>query len=283
MTRLVPVREIAHRRLALPADDRWVDDLTWIPVSATEIHLASRYYPLAIRFDARKPLLGLIVDQRYIMHPLLDPAGRWRGAYRPIGLRCFPFAAPTIGDDPLSDIVIEADSPYLSETAGTSILDDTGRPGRLLNELHRLFHLLKRGEESFAGMLDQYLIGGLLVPLADPDRPDANGDRPLYVLDPTRFLHMEHAAFGAMARHSFLSVDIAVACVFSLQNLRPDYRPKDAGRTRHPRLSSMPLAPDMIAIDDLPLALDDGELISLWNIDTWQPKPGLERTDRPQG
>jgi len=261
MSPLVPVREIAHLRLALPTHDRWVGELTWVPVSATEIHLACRYYPLAIRFDGPKPMLGLIVDQRYIMQPLLDAAGTWRGAYRPIGVRCFPFVAPRIGDDPLDDILISADSKYVSETAGISIIDKAGRPDRLLNELHRLFRLLQRAQESFAGILDQYLIGSLLVPLAN-----ANTDQTLYVIDPQRLLHLEPAAFGAMARHGFLGVDVAVACLFSLQTLRPEYRPKGAGTPR-PSMPSVSIVPNMTAIDDLPLVLDDSELISLRYID----------------
>ncbi len=104
MTRLVPVREIAHLRLALPPHDRWIDELTWIPASATEIHLASRYYPIAVRMEDQKPRLGLIVGRRYLVHALLDPAGTWRGAYRPVRLRCFPFESADVGDDPLSDI-----------------------------------------------------------------------------------------------------------------------------------------------------------------------------------
>jgi hypothetical protein len=74
-----------------------------------------------------------------------------------------------------------------------------------------------------------------------------------------------------MARHDFLAVDIAIACQFSLQNLRPEYRPKDAGRHgRHhsePALSGM----DTTMIDDLSLVLDDGELISVADIDGVRP------------
>ena len=96
-----------------------------MPVSATEIHLACRYYPIAVRIEDQKPRLGLIIGQRYLAHALLDAAGTWRGAYRPVGLRCFPFQAPDIGDNPLSDIVIDADSEYLSPT---SALRSSTRP-----------------------------------------------------------------------------------------------------------------------------------------------------------
>lgn len=267
MTRLVPVRDIAHQRLMQPADDRWTENVSWIPVSATEIHLACRYFPLAIRTETRNHRrthrLGLIVDQRYTAHPLLDTAGIWRGAYRPVALRCFPFQAPTLGNDPLSDLMIDPDCGYLSATAGTPLVDNAGRAGRLLSEIHRLFCLLKQGEDTFAAALDHYLIADLLVPLPGTDEVDDEAN--LYVLDPARLSHLEHGALGAMARHRFMSVDIAIACRFSLQNLRPQYRPKDQGQPRHLRAAS--LAPDIIAIDDLSLAIDDSELIALWDID----------------
>jgi hypothetical protein len=271
MTRLVPVREIAHLRLALPPHDRWIDELTWIPASATEIHLASRYYPIAVRMEDQKPQLGLIVGQRYLVHALLDPAGTWRGAYRPVRLRCFPFVSADIGDNPLSDILIDADSEYLSPTSGVPLIDEAGRPGRTLIELHRLFTLLKRGQESFAGVLDQYLVAGLLVPLSDGDAPAADHGQPLYVVNPARFAQMENAGLAAMARHDFLGVDMAIACQFSLQNLRPEYRPKDTGR--HGRQGAEPILSgmDTTMIDDLSLVLDDGELISVADIDVVRP------------
>ncbi len=58
MSRLVPVREVAHLRLAMPQHDRWIDELTWIPASPSEIHLASRYYPIAIRIEDQNPSSG---------------------------------------------------------------------------------------------------------------------------------------------------------------------------------------------------------------------------------
>jgi hypothetical protein len=267
MTRLVPVREVAHLRLVLPAHDRWTDELTWIPASATEIHLAARYYPIAVRMEDQTPRLGLIIGQRYLRQALLDSSGTWRGAYRPVALRCFPFEAPDIGDDPLSDILIDADCEYLSPNSGTLIVDEAGRPSRTLNELQRLFKLLKRGAESFASVLDQYLVGGLLLPLNDGDAPATDHGRPLYVLDPARFAQMENAGLAAMARHDFLSADVAIACQFSLQNLRPEYRPKHTGRPGRPGVEPFLPGMDTTMIDDLSLVLDDGELISVADID----------------
>jgi hypothetical protein len=259
MTRLVPVRDVAPRRLLLPGNDGWTTALDWVPVATTEIHLACRHFPVAVRFEDDRPRLGLIVGQRYLNHALLDSSGRWRGAYRPVGLRCFPFQAAHIGDDPLSDILIDDNCEYLSST-GTALVD-SGRPTKFVTDLHKLFSLLKRSQETFAGVLDQLLIAGLLVPLEGTAEPAA----PLHVIDRERLSQLKGPSLAAMARHGFLSVDVAVAAGFSLQNLSAPYRPKAATGSRQ-QPAPPANAPDLVAIDDLSLALDDSELIPLWNI-----------------
>ncbi|MBN8989903.1 MAG: SapC family protein [Rhizobiales bacterium] len=263
MTRSVPIREVAHLRLAMPADDRWIEDLGWVPVSSSEIHLASRYFPIAVRVEKQRPQLGLLLHPRYVANAMLDGSGTWRGAYRPIALRCFPFEAPHLTDDPLADILVDAGSRYLSTATGVPIVDEAGRPDRRLIEMHRHFGLLRRSEEAFSGVLDQYFIAGLLVPLA----PEDDGEPTLYVIDPTRFKQLDKAALGAMARRSFLSVDIAVAGLFSLQALRPEHLPRQTSRSRAQPFAPGSIEPDAILMDDLALVLDDGELISLANID----------------
>lgn len=266
MTRSVPIREVAHLRLAMPADDRWIENVDWVPVSASEIHLASRYFPIAMRIERQHRQLGLLVHPRYLVNALLDASGNWRGAYRPIALRCFPFEAPGITDDPLTDILIDTDSRYLSPATGITIVDATGRPDRRIVEMHRHFGLLERSRETFCGILDQYFIAGLLVPLATED----GGEPSLYVIDPGRFRQLDRPALGAMARRSFLSVDIAVAWLFSLQALRPEHLPKQISRSYAQQFVSGSIEPDPVLMDDLSLVLDDGELISLTNIDIVQ-------------
>jgi hypothetical protein len=266
MTRTVPIREIAHLRLSMPADERWIEEFHWVPVSTSEVHLASRYFPIAMRIEEQRQQLGLLVHPQYLANPLLDTSGNWRGAYRPIALRCFPFKAPRLTDDPLADILIDADSRYLSPATGIPIVDTTGRPDRRFNEMHRHFGLLQQSQEMFCSMLDQYFIAGLLVPLITRDA----GEPSFYVIDSVRFKQLDGLALGAMARRSFLSVDIAVTWLFSLQALGPEYQPK---HINHPQpFARGAIEPDAGFMDDLSLVLDDGELISLANIAPGQPE-----------
>lgn len=280
MTRQVAIREVSHLRLSMPTDDCWTDQLNWIPVSLSEYHLACRNFPLAMRIEKQVPELGLLVHPRYCVNPPLDTSGKWRGVYRPIGLRCFPFEAGHLGEDPLSDITIAEDSKYLSSSDGIPFLDERGQPGKLITELHRLISLLQRSRDTFADVLDQYLIAGLLVPLVDIEQVDARA--PLYVIDQSLLAQTNNAALAAMARHRFLGVDLAVAWAFSLHNLQTKYLPQGAGRSCHqPQTASAPptFMPDSTPIDDLPLVLDDGELVSFAEITKSSPEgaPGLPR------
>lgn len=261
MSKLVSLRDVATLHLTPPADERWIERLRWVPLSPTEIHLACRYFPLAFRVEDQQSRLGLLLGKSYIAHTLLSTDGQWRGAYRPIALRCFPFQMPKFGDDPLSNIVIATDSGFVSQGAGLPVLVD-GKPNDWVVELHRLLRLLKHGENSFAGAIDQLLIADLLEPLAATDDAVQADAACFYVVSPRRFAELGNSALGAMVRHNFLSLDIAVAGLFSLQNLKPALRPRRADRVG-PSTADASAAFDTIAIHDLPLAIDDGELVPL--------------------
>ena len=261
MSKLVSLRDLAALRLTPPADERWIERLRWVPLSPTEIQLACRYFPLAVRIEEQQPRLGLLLGKAYIAHTLLSGDGQWRGAYRPIALRCFPFQAPGLSDDPLSDIVIASDSGFLSTGDGLPVLVD-GKPNDWVLELHRLLQLLKRGEDAFAGAIDQLLIADVLEPLATTDGAGPADGASFHVVSPKRFAELGNGSLGAMARRTFLSLDIAVAGLFSLQNLKPEFRPKRADRIGSSSGDTTATF-DAIAINDLPLALDDGELVPL--------------------
>jgi hypothetical protein len=274
----VPLRDLSHLHLSIPDDDSWIEQLNWIPVGASEYHLACRHFPLALRIVDQRPELGLLVHSRYLVRPSLDESRKWCGIYRPIALRCFPFEADGLHNDPLSDITVPAGSNQLSPSHGIPLVDQDGQPSKAIAEIHRLLMLLNRSREIFADALDQYLIAELLAPLRGP----ADGEQPLYVIDRNRLNRTGHAALGAMARHRMLSVDLAIAWTFSLQNLQVGCLPEDTGRARHPASSQVaPIShPVSILMDELALVLDDGELVSLGCMDG-KTAPGGRQSPEP--
>lgn len=286
MSDLVPIREVARRRILAPTNERWVSELEWVPLSHTEFHLCSRYFPIAARIIAGKPCLGVIVGERFLARPLTDAAGHWQGAYKPIALRCFPFHVRDIGAEPLDDLLIARDGAFLSDREGTPLVDDNGRPTQAVVEIHRMFRVLHEARAVLAPALDQLLIGNFLMPMA----ARADADPQFYVVDRDRFLHADKTALAAMARQRFLGVDIAVAGLFSEELLRREFLPKPLATAAVQKMPAVSAAPvmrpihELIGIDDFALVLDDGELISLADMETMRvearqpPSPSVSPT-----
>ena len=268
MKSLIPLRDVAHLRLVPPVDEGSLNSRLWIPVSYTELHLASHYFPVAVRFDDGSPSLGLVLGESYLKRPVFDASGKWQGGYKPIALRCSPFHAGEIGEDPLSDILIDSASGHLTDRDGIPLIDDAGKPTSLILELHRLFRLLQDSRAKFSEALDLLLIGNLLGPLEDADGDSTTGDEPpLYIVDQMRFMQNSNRAFGALARHTFTALDVSVACLTSQRLLQTQYLPKRTSVAKSHAESATSLQQDSFAIEDFNLVLDDDELISLTDID----------------
>lgn len=268
MKSLIPLRDVAHLRLVPSVDEESLNNRLWIPVSYTELHLASHYFPVAVRLDDGRPSLGLVLADRYLKRPAVDASGKWRGGYKPIALRCSPFQAREIREDPLGDILIDSASGHLTEGDGTPLIVDAEKPSSLILEIHRLFRLLQDSRAKFSEALDLLLIGNLLVPLQDADGDSTVGDKPsLYIVDQIRFMQTSNRAFGALARHTFTALDVSVTCLTSQRLLQKQYLPKRTSVAKPHEESATSLPQDSFANEDFNLVLDDDELISLTDID----------------
>ncbi len=268
MKSLIPLRDVAHLRLVPAVDEGSLNNRLWIPVSYTELHLASHHFPVAVRLDDGRPSLGLVLADRYLKRPAVDASGKWQGGYKPIALRCSPFQAREIREDPLTDILIDSASAHLTDNDGIPLIDAAGRPSPLILEIHRLFRLLQDSQAKFFEALDLLLIGNFLVPLEDTSGDSTIGDKPsLYIVDQMRFMRTSNRVFGALARHTFTALDVSVACLTSQRLLQKQYLPKRTSLVKPHEESATPLPQDSFANEDFNLVLDDDELISLTSID----------------
>jgi SapC protein len=262
MTKLITLREVSHLRLLLDPQPGVCDDQWW-PVSSTELHLVSLFFPLAIRFEAGRPSLGVLVAPPFLNRPLFDEAGRWRGGYRPLALRVAPFQGGDIGADPL-DMLIALPSWHLVEQGGAPIVDANGAPSPLVREIHRWRRLLQDSQVKFATALDKLLIAQLLVPLAAPEGGSL-AESPLHTVDAPLFASTDNKALAAMARHDFTALDVAVACLSSQRLLHKPCRPRRLAGPEAPERQIW-IAHDSLPIEALDLVLDDSELVSIADI-----------------
>lgn len=275
MTSVVALRDATHLRLLRPADMSWVDDLAWVPVGSTELHLAARHFPLAVRHDGDGRRLGLLIGRSFHVRRLHQD-GAWCGGYQPLALRCGPFTLGGGSNDPLADVCVDIASRWLSPNDGLPFIDVDGVPSPVARELHRMLSLLAASETAFAPAIDHLLIASLLRPL-DHQRI-VEGAASYLVLDPAAVRRLDGAALGAMARNNYLAVDIAIAGQFSLQALHPDLRPKTGQRERAIQEQDavrVPISVPDVMLDELTLALDASELIPLTAFDSPSVAPGI--------
>jgi hypothetical protein len=205
-----------------------------------------------------------LLGESYLKRNAVDGAGKWRGGYKPMALRSAPFRCGETAGDAL-DLLIASPSRHLASRGGIPIVDNGGAVHPLIGEIHRWCRLLQDSRTKFANALDQLLIANLLVPLAATDRtPD--DDQPPHVVDAARFMDANKKALAAMARHEFTALDVAVASLSSQRLLHERHRPAaDAKPGTHASTPSLPH--DTVAIGGVDLALDDGELVTLADID----------------
>jgi hypothetical protein len=241
-------------------------DIIWLPIAHTELHLSSLHFPIAVRFERGRPLLGVIVATYYLRFPVVDSVGQWRGGYRPISLRCLPFRFDEIGADPLDNISVTTERCRPSNANGLAIVDQNGKPSPHILELERLLRLLVHSQQLLADVLDRLVIANLLTPLS---REDVTEEAALlYTVDGCRLGSADRRVIGALTRQSFTPLDIAVACVFSQRLLSDKLRPNSSPFAATPRnLAGLPAVPDgTFGARDFGLVLDDDELISAAHI-----------------
>ncbi|MDC7786701.1 SapC family protein [Rhodoplanes sp. TEM] len=273
------LREVAHLRLSLPTDQGWVKDHAVLPVGYSELHLCAHSFPVVVRFVAARPMLGLLVDARYLARPPLDADGRWQAGYMPIAVRCHPFHLRQGSGDPLDEVTLREDAGVLDPQGPVEIARD-GRPGPQIAAIHKLLVTLAAGQAGFPAALDRLMIADLLVPLrlpaADGEAAPSRGDAPqFFTVDHGRFSTLKNGALAAMARHDLRSIEIATAAVFSQRLLA-------RGALPEPDETSEPAPPpldrqlqQMVDVDRFPLALDDGLLF-------WPEDIGFAREPDPE-
>jgi hypothetical protein len=270
MKEYVPLRDVAHLKLKFPTQFEFVNDVMWLPLGRTELHLTAFHFPIALRFDGGRPSLGVILSDDYLARPIVADTGAWLGSYKPIALRCFPLRiAEERSADPLQELEITNRTRFLASQDGIAISEESGGPSSTITKIYHLLRLLRDGQDDFLTALDQLSIAGLVAELKKPEGADtADGEQKFYVVNAARFASLGKRALAAMARQNFLSIDVAVSCIFSQRLLKPE-RLANSEFNEFPETASLMTDnthPTAFGLADLKLALDESELFSVHDI-----------------
>lgn len=227
MIRYIPLRDWPHAAIPVEPPFGVLDEIAFVPLADTEMHLSAHYFPLAVSLAGPRACLGAIVHGGMHARALVTPDGKWTGGYTPIVLRCFPFrlcvATPT--GDPIADMELGRIMPLRKDPPRVlRVRDDQGEVSRDLKTLYEGIKTVWEGQARLLPGLDMLLAADLLVPIGKP----AGGEQAdtLFTIDRRRYAAYSNAALEAMARRSFQPIDLATVLGFSLGNLRAELRPE---------------------------------------------------------
>ncbi len=224
MMTLKPLAAMADARFRPAEHHGFATQLAWIPVNDTEFHLTAHHLPLAVRMLGGMPRLGALVHPAFLARPVVDAGGRWRGGYRPLALRTYPFLlSDRQGGRPIDgiDVVTEAG---LVGPWGMPICSDPAA-GTLSPEMAAIRNTLlmtRTGAVKLSAALDLLRISNVLVPLRDPAGQPALD----HTVDGARLAALDEGAVAALAGRSFLPLDLAGALLFSRRHFHPDRLPR---------------------------------------------------------
>jgi hypothetical protein len=280
--RFVPLNSASDLRLLSAKDYSFVEQVGWLPLGETEFHLASHFLPVAFHLDADIPSVGVLLDNGYQVRPLVDTEGKWLRGYQPIALRCLPFRLANARlRDPALSLEICPDLGLSSETAGQPMIGADGRVTRSVAFIHDALRKMRDARGTLAAAIDQLVMADLLVPMPSQRPRKADSDEParVFVVDGERLYKTGARALSAMARQSFLSMDLAMACLFSQRLLKAEFRPGGSAVTTAPERTQAAAA-DAYAEWAAPalnanIALDDTALFSTDDLGTLDPTEPL--------
>lgn len=223
MSRVLPLVEFADQAFRAPSHFGFAEGFAWIPLNDTEYHVTAHHLPLAVRFFGGRPLLGALTRPDHLQRPVVDADGRWRAGYLPLVLRTHPFVLSTRrGERPIDAIDVFADSGLIGAEGNPVCTDPaTGTLSPATLAIVSTLNMMVQGRQRLSRALDLLTISDVLVPLRDGDR----GDSVYFTVDPNRLARLGRLATAALARETFLPLDLATALVFSRRHVHPDRLP----------------------------------------------------------
>ena len=133
-----------------------------VPVSAAEIFLACKYYPIVFTLEGPvRPLalLSLNKDENLF----IDKKGNWSAPYVPAHIRRYPFILGERQDKDVFSIMIDRDAPHFSKRKGDPLFNKAGEPEevvenakKFLMEFHQQLVITERllGEVAEKNLLE---------------------------------------------------------------------------------------------------------------------------------
>jgi hypothetical protein len=238
----------------------FVNKISQIPVSDSELLLASHHLPIAIDSVNDGLQVVAITTSRFQRSPLIGADGQWQRGYLPIALRCLPFRA-ALGTSEAQQLEVAVN---LAEVEG-SALPIFSTDGSLSPEVERLRVLLRRleqGKRQLQRAAEKLFIADVLTPFQMarlPGTPPARS-RAL-TADLNKLAALSNSRAAHLAKDGFLPIDLAAACIFS-QRLMPKLISVATGPSQSEAAQRTDTSEPLLAALKSEVRIDGSELFS---------------------
>ncbi|MBN2808017.1 MAG: SapC family protein [Deltaproteobacteria bacterium] len=222
--KIEPIDKIKHNglRFAPGSDLTFARKLSFVPLGAREIFLASRYYPIVF------PLDGVAVPQALLSlrkehNSYINAEGKWIVPYVPMHVRRYPFllASPTPAGQEKGEVgklvlCIDRDAENFKTEEGEPLFDEKGEPGKTtataIEMLRQFQGDLKACEKLFQQLDEQ----GCLITKQAKIENEGVSLGSFRVVDFARVQELDDAVLAGWVRNGLLG--LAYALNFSLAN-----------------------------------------------------------------
>ena len=108
-------------------------------VTMHEFARAASIFPIVFLEDKQKDqfrpvvLMGLNAGENLFV----DESGQWQASYVPAIIRRYPFALAPAGSDGKYVVCIDESSPQVSDTDGSALFDENGKPTQVIENVKR--------------------------------------------------------------------------------------------------------------------------------------------------
>ena len=259
----IPLTEAGSSHWLPITDFRPVWPTVGIPVSGSEILPAAHHFPVVVSVRDEMIRVETLVRDSVLIRPSLDHrSGRPLREYMPLLLRSLPFRLISGADR------LEIMTSHLTEKGSLRLF--SGESGRLDQQVESIRTTLLRREIGLREATQAACLlfaSGLLSPIHIGELETSGGL--FFSVDVDTFSRLEPLQVVALGYDGFAAFDLAAACIFSRQFLKPQYR------SALPR--NMDIAPASLTVDfvdqlvrnvgQLDFVLDEDQLIEIDGFD----------------
>ena len=217
-----PLQKIKHKELKIsPANNYdFARNLTSVPLSYSEIIMASKYYPIVFSIG-ESPVPMALLALKEAENTFVNKDGKWTVPYIPVHIRRYPFILGRTDDKDNYVVCIDIDAPHFSKDQGKLIYTEKGD---LSDEISRTMEILKQYQKEmkdtlriFKPLLDNELLTDKKVSAGAKDKKK-DLIRGFRAVDTDKLEQLDNDILGSWVKQGVMG--LVYAHLHSMDNFR---------------------------------------------------------------